>query len=171
MLVLQVISGCISLSNTIFPFVFIFSHCSHFKAIMFCSHCVLSWLLAAFMLIMFYNADSMWHKLIYLYVFNLRGEKGERSLNQQAHQPLWVEDELIAAGFLVSKWVDQWKNKSYKVYSDSRGFTLLNLPLGYFSLSFYLMMVCMPLTWGVLSRTLRVWGRGWAWCAEARAAL
>ncbi len=34
-----------------------------------------------------------------------------------------------------------------------------------------LMMVCMPRTCGVLSRTLRVCGRGWAWWADARAAL
>lgn len=34
-----------------------------------------------------------------------------------------------------------------------------------------LMMVCMPRTWGVLSITLRVLGRGCPWCAEARADL
>lgn len=33
------------------------------------------------------------------------------------------------------------------------------------------MMVCMPRTCGVLLRTLSVLGRGWHWCAEARAAL
>lgn len=35
----------------------------------------------------------------------------------------------------------------------------------------YLMMVCMPRTCGVLSRTLSVFGRGCPWWAEARAAL
>lgn len=34
-----------------------------------------------------------------------------------------------------------------------------------------LMMVCMPRTCGVFSRTLRVWGRGCAWWADASAAL
>lgn len=38
-------------------------------------------------------------------------------------------------------------------------------------LTLYLMIVCIPLTWGVLSRTLSVSGSGWAWCADARAAL
>ena len=33
------------------------------------------------------------------------------------------------------------------------------------------MMVCMPRTCGVFSRTLSVFGRGCPWCAEARAAL
>lgn len=59
------------------------------------------------MLLMFYNTNFMQHKLIYLNVFNLWGEEGERSLDQQAHQSLWVEDELITAGFFVSKWDDQ----------------------------------------------------------------
>jgi len=31
----------------------------------------------------------------------LRWEEGQRSLDQQAHQPLGVEDELVAARFLV----------------------------------------------------------------------
>lgn len=35
----------------------------------------------------------------------------------------------------------------------------------------YLMMVCMPRTCGVLSRTLSVFGSGCPWWAEARAAL
>lgn len=35
----------------------------------------------------------------------------------------------------------------------------------------YLMMVCMPRTCGVFSRTLNVFGRGCPWCAEARVAL
>lgn len=35
----------------------------------------------------------------------------------------------------------------------------------------YLMMVCMPRTCGVFSRTLSVFGRGCPWWAEARAAL
>lgn len=34
---------------------------------------------------------------------HLWGKEGERSLDQKTHQPLGVEDELIAAGFLVSK--------------------------------------------------------------------
>lgn len=38
--------------------------------------------------------NSVWH---------LWGKEGERSLDQKTHQPLGVEDELIAAGFLVSK--------------------------------------------------------------------
>lgn len=33
---------------------------------------------------------------------HLRGEEGERSLDQQTHQPLRVEDELVTAGLLVS---------------------------------------------------------------------
>ena len=35
----------------------------------------------------------------------------------------------------------------------------------------YLMMVCRPLTCGVLSNTLSVWGSGWFCWAEARSAL
>lgn len=35
----------------------------------------------------------------------------------------------------------------------------------------YLMMVCMPRTCGVFSRTLNVFGRGCPWWAEARVAL
>lgn len=34
-----------------------------------------------------------------------------------------------------------------------------------------LIMVCIPRTCGVLSKTHSVWGRGWAWWAEASAAL
>lgn len=34
-----------------------------------------------------------------------------------------------------------------------------------------LMMVCMPRTWGELSITLRVLGKGWPWWADARADL
>lgn len=36
-------------------------------------------------------------------VRHLRGEEGERSLDQQTHQPLRVEDELVTAGLLVSE--------------------------------------------------------------------
>ena len=43
-------------------------------------------------------------------MYHLRGEEGECSLNQQTHQPLGVEDELIAASFLVSKCGDEQKN-------------------------------------------------------------
>lgn len=41
----------------------------------------------------------------YFYLFSvehLRGEEGERPLDQETHQPLGVEDELVTAGLLVS---------------------------------------------------------------------
>lgn len=100
----------------------------------------------------------MWH------VRHLRGEEGQRSLDQQTHQPLRVEDELIATRFLVSKH-GRWEKNG--ILKKALSWTQLQPS----PLCLYLMMVCMPLTWGVLSRTLRVWGRGCAWCAEARAAL
>lgn len=41
----------------------------------------------------------------------------------------------------------------------------------YTSTGQYLMMVCRPLTCGVLSNTLSVWGSGWVCWADARSAL
>lgn len=82
-------------------------------------------------------------------------------LDEQPHQSLGVEDELVATGLLVPA--------GPKVERERAGAGARAGPPS--PGGPYLMMVCMPRTCGVLFRTLSVWGSGWHWCAEASAAL
>lgn len=85
-------------------------------------------------------------------------------LDEQPHQPLGVEDELVPAGLLVpaAQLQEGWGRFS------NRGHLAPPRPP---CPRAHLMMVCMPRTCGVLLRTLSVCGSGWHWCAEASAAL
>lgn len=87
-------------------------------------------------------------------------------LDEQPHQPLGVEDELVAAGLPVPEDPCRVSARAGVCVSPH-----LPAPGPGCPRDPHLMMVCMPRTCGVLLRTLSVWGRGWHWCAEASAAL
>lgn len=59
---------------------------------------------------------------------HLRGEEGESSLDQQTHQPLRVEDELVTAGLLVSGGGGKKTNTRIRA-TKGRNITVENLNL------------------------------------------